>query len=374
MSDLKFKVIFEGKIKDGVNKNKIGKSLCNFLKINPKHTDKLFDGRSYAIKKQLSEEQAQRVKQKLLSIGIISSVVADEPKKVHKIETQVETSHKIKSTFWRERFEILDSLPQVSSIFSLGKTQEFKSLDKKSSHKVMFNVYAFIFGVFYYFFKGMWEKGIIILFISMAYTLSLSIFEEALEFQIYSALYWVIPSSIIAIIATFDYYKKVSENQRIWPALHSLNNKLILIAMVLIVILLCIFPFLDITQASYDRTIAKVKNGFLDYNETTTVGHAFDNWSHCNKSKWSKFTTKNKVNVVEFECITNVGKMMEIGDKIYTEKSLTFQFTLNYDDSFQINSINYSDTLQSGEKEEGSATVIFGIQYWLYLVYSNSGI
>jgi hypothetical protein len=65
---------------------------------------------------------------------------------------------------------------------------------------------------------------------------------------------------------------------------------------------------------------------------------------------------------------------MEIGDKIYTEKSLTFQFTLNYDDSFQINSINYSDTLQSGEKEEGSATVIFGIQYWLYLVYSNSGI
>ncbi|WP_289106530.1 DUF2628 domain-containing protein [uncultured Pseudoalteromonas sp.] len=372
MSDLKFKVVFKGKINDGVSKEKVGKSLCHFLKINPKHHDKLFDGRSYAIKKQLSEEQAQRVKQKLLSIGIISSVVADESQKAHKVETQLETNHKIKSTFWRERFEILDSLPQVSSIFSLGKTQEFKSLDKKSSHKVMFNIYAFIFGAFYYFFKGMWEKGIIILFISMTYTFSLSIIEEVFEFQIYSAIYWVVPSSIIAVIATFDYYKKVSENQRIWPALHSLNKKFILIPIVLISILLCIFPFIDITPASYDRTIAKVKNGFLDYNETTTVGHAFDNWSRCNKSKWSKFLTKNKVNVVEFECITNAGKLMKLGDTIYTEKSLTFQFTLNYDDSFQINSINYSDTLQSGEKKEGSATVIFGIQYWLYLVYSNS--
>lgn len=378
MSDLKFKVIFNGKIKDGYSKEKLGKSLCRFLKIDPKNYEKLFDGRNYALKKQLSEEQAKQIKKKLLSIGIISSIAVEQAKVDTNAEIKTSKKNVVESKFWQERFDILDSLPKTNSILSLSKTKEFKALDNKSSRKITFNLLAFFFGTFYYFFKGMWEKGIVIAFLSVTYAFMLSIVEEALEIQFYSAIYWAVPASITAVTATFDYYKKVSENQRIWPALKILNNKATLVSMATISILTSILPTLDISPINYNNSINSVKNGYLDYNKATTVGHAFDNWSSCKKKNWSEFTTKNKINIVEFKCITDFGNVVEKDlwgkDKVYIEKAIIFQFTLNHDGSFQINSIDYSNTPLDGEKTEFSATSFFDLKGWLYIVYSNSDI
>jgi hypothetical protein len=48
--------------------------------------------------------------------------------------------------------------------------------------------------------------------------------------------------------------------------------------------------------------IALVKNGYMNFNKTTTIGEALDNWDNCKNTKWESFTTKNGIKVVQFTC------------------------------------------------------------------------
>ena len=46
-----------------------------------------------------------------------------------------------------------------------------------------------------------------------------------------------------------------------------------------------------------------VKNGFLDMDETVTIGDAFDNWRICKETQWSEFISDNNKNIVEAKCV-----------------------------------------------------------------------
>ena len=46
-----------------------------------------------------------------------------------------------------------------------------------------------------------------------------------------------------------------------------------------------------------------VQSGTLDFNKTTTVGKALDNWQSCESKMWSQFETNSGVQVVEFDCV-----------------------------------------------------------------------
>lgn len=95
-----------------------------------------------------------------------------------------------------------------------------------------------------------------------------------------------------------------------------------------------------------------VKSGTMQFNKTTTLGQALDSWKSCNQQSWNEFKTENGVRVVEFTCSHKVNKYMKKAKSLLSKEnqakadqlditSLThkFQFTLNQDDSFQINNV-----------------------------------
>lgn len=106
------------------------------------------------------------------------------------------------------------------------------------------------------------------------------------------------------------------------------------------------------------NNIDTVKNGVLKYNKTITVGQALDNYEDCETSDWKEFETKNGANIVNFTCnVKGVSSWIEeaqqelqkpdwaatlraIKDGRMDLKSITktYQFTINKDDSFQLNS------------------------------------
>jgi hypothetical protein len=104
-----------------------------------------------------------------------------------------------------------------------------------------------------------------------------------------------------------------------------------------------------------DSSISQVKNGMLSFNKKITVGEALDNWDNCLQTYWETFETKNGIKVVNFKCyidktgVDDIKKYLERkGWKKELQKPflllrsdiLTIQFTLNKDDTFQIEGAN----------------------------------
>jgi len=107
----------------------------------------------------------------------------------------------------------------------------------------------------------------------------------------------------------------------------------------------------------------KVKNGVLDFNKTITVGQALDNWKSCESKDWKSFTSDNGVKVVEFTCHHRAkdyfSKLKDITpkepgkDPTYldiVDNAQIFQFTLNKDDTFQINAVEVQNTWADGSE------------------------
>jgi len=110
--------------------------------------------------------------------------------------------------------------------------------------------------------------------------------------------------------------------------------------------------------------IDSVKNGVMNFNKTITLGEALDNWDDCESSSWTSFETSNKTKIVEFTCSKKDVK--EMGEKVFsfvkTDKekakiflsleSVTqkFQFTINKDDTFQIDNVQREIVWSDGKK------------------------
>lgn len=74
----KYKLIFDGQIKEGKDKQLIGVFLCKFLKISESNKDKLFSGRSYSLRKNLNQQQAEELHAKLEQAGILSKIIREQ--------------------------------------------------------------------------------------------------------------------------------------------------------------------------------------------------------------------------------------------------------------------------------------------------------
>lgn len=99
--------------------------------------------------------------------------------------------------------------------------------------------------------------------------------------------------------------------------------------------------------------IESVKGGVMDFNKTTTVGKALDNWEACSNGSWTEFNTQNEAKIVQFECSRNVLNLTkfaksEMAEEYFKETpelfsiehhKLIFQFTLNKDSTFQIDNV-----------------------------------
>ncbi|UUO21884.1 hypothetical protein FGD67_00725 [Colwellia sp. M166] len=109
--------------------------------------------------------------------------------------------------------------------------------------------------------------------------------------------------------------------------------------------------------------IDSVKDGIMDFNKTITLGQALDNWKSCNDSNWETFETDNGVTVVQFTCSHKILGFVEKAKGLLSKKEQaqasyfniasnvqTFQFTLNQDDSFQIDNVQVETTWEDGTK------------------------
>jgi Protein of unknown function (DUF2628) len=121
---------------------------------------------------------------------------------------------------WLEKFELLKKIgADEKFIYSAMKSSDFKELSSKERHKITFNWLAFIFAPLYYFSKKMWFKGAVILGSTWLLNGIFSLMELALGFTLPAVIFWIIPAAICATLADYDYFKFVTEEEKIWKGL-----------------------------------------------------------------------------------------------------------------------------------------------------------
>lgn len=108
---------------------------------------------------------------------------------------------------WKVRFALLEKAggPKLTKISELpfGERQ-----------KVIFNVWGFLFGPFYYLAKGMWKKAIVLIALCLAAIVILSMLLEAMAVS--SVITNFIAPAIFATRANVDYYKKIVLGENGW--------------------------------------------------------------------------------------------------------------------------------------------------------------
>ena len=91
------------------------------------------------------------------------------------------------------------------------KLPNIKSFDFGKKMKVSSNIWAFLFGIFYYLYHGMWKKGVVLLVISIVLTLVVDNTIPPL-----SKIDWIITCVIFAARANVDLYKKYKLSDGGW--------------------------------------------------------------------------------------------------------------------------------------------------------------
>lgn len=135
-----------------------------------------------------------------------------------------------------------------------------------------------------------------------------------------------------------------------------------------------------------------VKNGTMNFNKTITIGQAFDNWKDCIDRKWDNFETDNGVKVVEFICnsksaLDNLPEMKKFIISRFNQSKndpdlekkieqlanllITIQFTLNQDDTFQLDYFGLT-WIDKEKREIGNTSGTSGKEEVLLdLIYKN---
>jgi hypothetical protein len=81
--------------------------------------------------------------------------------------------------------------------------------------KVVFNVWGFLFGPFYYLAKGMWKKAIVLLALCIAAIVILEIILETMGVADSKITNFIAPA-VFATRANIDFYKKIVLNDNGW--------------------------------------------------------------------------------------------------------------------------------------------------------------
>jgi hypothetical protein len=115
-----------------------------------------------------------------------------------------------------------------------------------------------------------------------------------------------------------------------------------------------------------------VKSGVLEFNQTVTVGQAFDNWRACDSSSWSHYQNTNGATIVMFSCFDNdlidtVRRFAEknpeqyksvAGSAYLTNCTRAFYFTIHADGSnFEYVTSSQIFEWSDGKKQENASAL-----------------
>ncbi|HCG6498397.1 TPA: hypothetical protein NKQ41_003301 [Vibrio parahaemolyticus] len=100
-----------------------------------------------------------------------------------------------------------------------------------------------------------------------------------------------------------------------------------------------------------DSDVDIVRDGVMDFEQRTTLGKVFDNWDSCKSSNWEAFEADNGVRFVEFSCshaikshFSSIKSFLSEDEKNAEELNVTsytetFLFSLNLDETFQLDTV-----------------------------------
>jgi len=132
--------------------------------------------------------------------------------------------------------------------------------------------------------------------------------------------------------------------------------------------------FVSVLFIGCGSDIDMVKDGVMNFNKTITVGEAFDNNVNCKKGEWESFETDNGTRVVQFTC--NVKGVKEFFNKtksFFKDKDdlshldiisniKVYQFTINKDDTFQIDNVQNITKWADGKKTENPSDAVEALE------------
>jgi len=118
-----------------------------------------------------------------------------------------------------------------------------------------------------------------------------------------------------------------------------------------------------------------VKDGTLNFDNSITVGEAFDKYSYFTSTSWKNFETSNGRKIVEVTGDFNNEYIKLMGwTKQFAQASLTVQFKINKDDTFEVSAIGFNVVGMNGETKEidaGSGMSVLQLNNMLKELYND---
>ncbi len=127
---------------------------------------------------------------------------------------------------WQTKFDLLEKIgADEQFIYKALSSSAYKELNFNNKQKISFNIWAFLFGAFYYFAKKMWIKGAVILGIVWTLSAFLTLIENIAGFSFPGIFYWIPSAVICSQMANYDYFRSVKYNEKLWPGLPDILTK-----------------------------------------------------------------------------------------------------------------------------------------------------
>jgi hypothetical protein len=385
-----YNVIFKGEIAEGKDRHKLSQALAKFLKVPEANAHVLFSGKPICIKKALPEDEALAIKAKLNTAGIITYIkqstiqqatttpVATTPKKV--VKSTIEPVQHAKPTTksnndlsigWQEVFAVFDEF-QADKLGYWGalRSPELAAKSPKEIRKAQntagFNGLAFIFGSFYYIYKGMWKKAIYLFLFLMLLNVTILTLASFITDKDLSKLPLLINSVIYALTANYDYYRYYKLGETTWSWIPKwMSGWLGLTSTAAIAISIALI--ITYIRIADPLNVAFVKESYLEDYRQTTIGQAFDTWASCISTSWVEQQASNGVITVVYTCHMKLkdfkriskkaseaitGKVDETFSSAITRASLKIHFLINLDDTFEVNNARWQ--LSFGKEKQYS--------------------
>lgn len=114
---------------------------------------------------------------------------------------------------WRQRFAAIEKAG--GERVRWWHWPEGKQLTGKEKRLITSNLWAFVFGPFYYLYLGIWRKAITLSLLALVIDAVLSVVGDALGVSVDRFL-WVVSAIIFRQCANVDYYRKAVLKRREW--------------------------------------------------------------------------------------------------------------------------------------------------------------
>ncbi len=132
---------------------------------------------------------------------------------VHSAQAAPAEDRAAPSEKWRRRFAAIDKAGGERTRW--WRWPEGKQLTWKEKRLITSNLWAFVFGPFYYLYLGMWRKAITLSLFALVIDVILGMAGDALNVPIDKFL-WIVSAVIFKQCANVDYYRKTVLGRKEW--------------------------------------------------------------------------------------------------------------------------------------------------------------